>query len=330
MKAFKVVKWLNVGILIFVAGANKKAMHDVIIIGSGPAGLTAAIYTCRARLDTLVIGGTAWGGQLMITGKVDNFPGFPDGIMGPELMTKMREQAEKFGAQLVFEDVSSVDFSKRPFKVTVGSGNYEARTVIIATGASAKWLGLPSETRLRGKGVSACATCDAPFFRDKKVLVVGGGDTALEEALFLTSYAREITIVHRRDQFRACKLFQEKVSTNPKINFAYNSVIEEILGERKVEAVRLKNVQTGEVATVPADGVFIAIGHVPETDLFKEQLALNANGYILVHAETRTSVEGVFAAGDNHDTIYKQAIVAAGSGCKAALDAQRFLQENPL
>lgn len=305
-------------------------MHDVIIIGSGPAGLTAAIYTCRARLDTLVIGGSAWGGQLMLTGRVDNFPGFPDGIEGSELMTKMREQAEKSGAQLVFEDVSTVDFSNRPFKIASGANNYEAKTVIIATGASVKWLGLPSEARLRGKGVSACATCDAPFFRDKKVLVIGGGDTALEEALFLTSYAREITIVHRRDQFRACKLFQEKVSANSKINFAFNSVVEEIVGERRVEAVRLKNVQTGEVKTMPADGVFIAIGHVPETALFKEQLALNANGYILVHAETRTSVEGVFAAGDNHDTIYKQAITAAGSGCKAALDAQRYLQDHPL
>jgi thioredoxin reductase (NADPH) len=266
----------------------------------------------------------------MLTGRVDNFPGFPDGIEGSELMTKMREQAEKSGAQLVFEDVSTVDFSNRPFKIASGANNYEAKTVIIATGASVKWLGLPSEARLRGKGVSACATCDAPFFRDKKVLVIGGGDTALEEALFLTSYAREITIVHRRDQFRACKLFQEKVSANSKINFAFNSVVEEIVGERRVEAVRLKNVQTGEVKTMPADGVFIAIGHVPETALFKEQLALNANGYILVHAETRTSVEGVFAAGDNHDTIYKQAITAAGSGCKAALDAQRYLQDHPL
>jgi thioredoxin reductase (NADPH) len=305
-------------------------MHDVIIIGSGPAGLTAAIYTCRARLDTLVIGGSTWGGQLMLTGRVDNFPGFLDGIMGPELMAKMREQAEKCGAKLVFEDASSVDFSSRPFTVTVGSASYEAKTVIIATGASAKWLGLPSETRLRGKGVSSCAICDAPFFRDKKVVVVGGGDTALEEALTLTSYAREVTIVHRRDQFRACKLFQEKISANQKITLAWNSVVEEILGERKVEAVRLKNVQTGEVKTVPADGVFIAIGHLPETGLFKGQIALDPNGYIVVHDETKTSVEGVFAAGDNHDTKYKQAITAAGSGCKAALDAQRYLQEHPI
>jgi thioredoxin reductase (NADPH) len=305
-------------------------MHDVIIIGSGPAGLAAAIYTCRARSDTLVIGGSTWGGQLMLTGRVDNFPGFPDGLLGPELMEKMREQAEKCGAKLIFEDVSSVDFSKRPFKVTVGAKNYEAKTVIIATGASAKWLGLPSETRLRGKGVSSCAICDAPFFRDKKVMVVGGGDTALEEALTLTSYAREVTIVHRRDQFRACKLFQEKISANQKITLARNSVVEEILGERKVEAVRLKNVQTGEVKTVPADGVFIAIGHLPETALFKGQIALDPNGYIVVHDETKTSVEGVFAAGDNHDTKYKQAITAAGSGCKAALDAQRYLQEHPI
>jgi thioredoxin reductase (NADPH) len=305
-------------------------MHDVIIIGSGPAGLTAAIYTCRARLDTLVIAGSTWGGQLMLTGKVDNFPGFPDGVMGPELMAKMQEQAEKCGAQLVFEDVSSVDFSSHPFKITVGAKAYETKTVIIATGASAKWLDLTSETRLRGKGVSACATCDAPFFRDKKVIVVGGGDTALEEALFLTSYAREITIVHRRDQFRACKLLQEKIFANPKIKVTWNSVVEEILGERKVEAVRLKNVQKSEVKTVPADGVFIAVGHVPATALFKGEIALAPNGYIVVHDETKTSVEGVFAAGDNHDTKYKQAITAAGSGCKAALDAQRYLQEHPL
>jgi thioredoxin reductase (NADPH) len=245
-------------------------------------------------------------------------------------MEKMREQAEKCGAQLIFEDVSAVDFSSRPFKVVVGAKSYEAKAVIVATGASIKWLGLPSETRLRGKGVSACATCDAPFFRDKKVMVVGGGDTALEEALTLANQAREVTIVHRRDQFRACKLFQERVFANPKINVTWNSVVEDIVGERKVEAVKLKNVQTGEVSTVPADGVFVAVGHMPETALFKEQLALNANGYIMVHAETRTSVEGVFAAGDNHDSHYKQAITAAGSGCKAALDAQRYLQEHPL
>jgi thioredoxin reductase (NADPH) len=314
--------------MLFRQEGAKKAMHDVIIIGSGPAGLTAAVYTCRARLDTLVIGGSSWGGQLMLTGQVDNFPGFPDGLPGPELMEKMREQAEKCGAQLVFEDVSKVDFSSRPFKVTVTAKSHEAKTVIIATGASAKWLGLPSETRLRGKGVSACATCDAPFFRDKKVMVVGGGDTALEEALTLANQAREITIVHRRDQFRACKLFQEKIFSNPKITVAWNSMIEDILGERKVEAVRLKNVQTGEVKTVPADGVFIAVGHLPETALFKGQIALDPNGYIVVHDETKTSVEGVFAAGDNHDTRYKQAITAAGSGCKAALDAQRYLQEH--
>jgi thioredoxin reductase (NADPH) len=305
-------------------------VYDVIIIGSGPAGLTAAIYTCRARLETLVISGLSWGGQLMLTNEVENFPGFPNGVMGPELMDKMRTQAEKFGAKFLFEDVTSVDFSSRPFKVNVGSGKQEAKVMIVATGASAKWLGLPSETRLRGRGVSACATCDAPFFRDKKVVVVGGGDTALEDSLTLTSYAREVAIVHRRDQLRACPMLQEQVFANTKIKVVWNSVVEEILGERRVEAVKLKNVKTGEVSSMPADGVFIAIGHKPNTDVFKGQIALDQNGYIIVRDETKTSVEGVFAAGDNHDTKYKQAITAAGSGCKAALDAQRYLQEHHL
>jgi thioredoxin reductase (NADPH) len=305
-------------------------MYDVIIIGSGPAGLTAAIYTCRARLETLVISGLSWGGQLMLTNEVENFPGFPNGVMGPELMDKMRTQAEKFGAKFLFEDVTSVDFSSRPFKVNVGSGKQEAKAVIVATGASAQWLGLPSEARLRGRGVSACATCDAPFFRDKKVVVVGGGDTALEDSLTLTSYARAVAIVHRRDQLRACPMLQEKVFANTKIKVVWNSVVEEILGERRVEAVRLKNVKTGEVSSMAADGVFIAIGHKPNTDVFKGQIALDSNGYIIVHDETKTSVEGVFASGDNHDTKYKQAITAAGAGCKAALDAQRYLHEHPV
>jgi thioredoxin reductase (NADPH) len=305
-------------------------MYDIIIIGSGPAGLTAAIYTCRARLETLVISGLSWGGQLMLTNEVENFPGFPNGVMGPELMDKMRTQAEKFGAKFLFEDVTAVDFSARPFTIKTGSGKQEAKAVIVATGASAQWLELPSEARLRGRGVSACATCDAPFFRDKKVVVVGGGDTALEDSLTLTSYAREVAIVHRRDQLRACKLLQEQVFANAKIKVVWNSVVEEILGEKKVEAVKLRNVKTGEVSSMAADGVFIAIGHKPNTDVFKGQIALDSNGYIIVHDETKTSVEGVFAAGDNHDTKYKQAITAAGAGCKAALDAQRHLHEHPI
>jgi len=305
-------------------------LYDVIIIGSGPAGLTAAIYTGRARLETLVIGGATWGGQLMLTSEVENFPGFPDGILGPELMSKMRKQAERFGAKILFEDVTSVDFSSRPFKISVGDKNFEAKAVIIATGASAKWLGLPSEARLRGRGVSSCATCDAPFFRDKKAVVVGGGDTAMDEALALAKYAREVTAVHRRDQLRASRILQERVFANKKINFVWNSVVEDILGENRVEGVKLKNVQTGEVTTFPTDAVFVAIGHKPNTDVFKEQVDLDEKGYIIVHDETRTSVEGVFAAGDIQDYRYKQAITSAGSGCRAALDAEKYLQEHPI
>lgn len=305
-------------------------VYDVIIIGSGPAGLTAGIYVSRARLETLLIGGLSWGGQLMLTGLVENFPGFPEGTQGPELMSRMRTQAEKFGVKILSEDVTAVDFSRRPFKINVGDRSFEARTVIAATGASAKSLGLPSERGLIGKGVSYCATCDAPFFRDKKVVVVGGGDTALDEALALTNYAREVTIVHRRDQLRGCKLLQERAFSNKKINFAWNSVIEEIVGQSKVESVKLKNVQTGETSVMPTDGVFVAIGYKPNTDIFKGRLQLDNYGYITVHDETRTSVEGVFAAGDNQDFRYKQAITSAGSGAKAALDAVRYLQEHPL
>jgi len=305
-------------------------LYDVIIIGSGPAGLTAAIYTCRARLQTLVIGGATWGGQLMLTSEVENFPGFPDGILGPELMSKMRMQAERFGAKILFEEATSVDFSSRPFKVNVGDKSFEAKAVVIATGASAKWLGLPSEARLRGRGVSACATCDAPFFRDKRTVVVGGGDTALDEALALTKYAREVTIVHRRDQLRASKILQERVFAHKKINFVWNSVVEDVLGKDRVEGVKLKNVQTGEESTLSTDAVFVAIGHKPNTDVFRGQIELDEKGYVIVHEETKTSVEGVFAAGDVRDPRYKQAVTAAGSGCRAALDAEKYLQEHPI
>ena len=305
-------------------------MHDVIIIGSGPAGLTAAIYASRARLDTLVIGGMAWGGQLMLTGLVENFPGFPEGIAGPELMTGMRRQAERMGVKMDFRDVTSVDFSRRPFKINVNGQNYESKAVILATGASARQLGLPSEMKMVGKGVSYCATCDAPFFRERKVVVVGGGDTALDEALTLASYASEITIVHRRDQARACKLLQERVFSNKKIMFAWNNVVEDILGENRVESVKLRNVKTGETSVLPTDGVFVAIGYKPNTELFKGQIQLDDYGYIVVHDETKTSVEGVFAAGDDQDFRYKQAITSAGSGAQAALDSVRYVQENPL
>ncbi len=305
-------------------------MHDVIIIGSGPAGLTAAIYASRARLDTLVIGGMSWGGQLMLTSLVENYPGFPEGILGSELMSRMRTQVERFGVKMMFEDVTYVDFSQRPFKVSVGDREFSAKCVIVATGASAKMLDLPSERKLTGRGVSYCATCDAAFFRDRKVVVVGGGDTAMDEALALANYAREVVVVHRRDQLRACKLLQERVRANKKISFIWNSVVEDIVGESRVEAVKLKNVQTGEVSVMPVDGVFVAIGYNPNTNVFKGQIQLDNYGYIVVHDETKTSVDGVFAAGDNHDFRYRQAITAAGSGAKAALDAVKYLQEHPL
>ncbi len=305
-------------------------MHDVIIIGSGPAGLTAAIYACRARLDTLVIGGMSWGGQLMFTGLVENFPGFPDGLVGSELMSKMLQQVEKFGAKTLMEDVTSVDFSSRPFKATVGDKVYEAKSVIVATGASPRMLGLPAEKKLTGKGVSYCATCDAAFFRDRKVAVVGGGDTALDEAMALASYASEVTVVHRRDQLRACPFLQERARANKKIKFIWNSVVEDILGESRVEGVKLKNVQTGETWTMPVDGVFVAVGYSPNTSVFRGQIQLDNYGYVVVQNETKTSVDGVFAAGDNRDFRYKQAITAAGSGAKAALDAAKYLQDGTI
>jgi thioredoxin reductase (NADPH) len=305
-------------------------VHDVIIIGSGPAGLTAAIYACRARLDTLVIGGMSWGGQLMLTGMVENFPGFPEGLAGSELMSRMRRQAERSGAKIILEDVASVDFSSRPFKVSVGDKVYEAKSVIVATGASARMLGLPVERKLIGRGVSYCATCDAAFFRDRRVVVVGGGDTALDEALALANYASEVTVIHRRDQLRACKLLQERVFANKKIGFIWNSVVEDIVGESRVEAVKLKNVQSGQVSVMPIDGVFVAIGYTPNTGVFKGQIELDNYGYAVVHDETKTSVDGVFAAGDNQDFRYRQAITSAGSGAKAALDVVKYLQENPL
>ncbi len=299
-------------------------MYDVIIVGSGPAGLTAAIYTSRAGLSTLVVAGTMWGGQLMLTKEVENFPGFENGILGPNLMETMRKQAERFGAELIFENATSVDFKSKPFKVTAGKV-YEAKTVIIATGASAKWLGLESETRLRGRGVSVCATCDAPFFRDKKVVVVGGGDTAMEEAFVLSKVVSEVKVIHRRDKLRACKFLQEKAFANPKITFVWNSTVQEVLGKDRVEGVRLRNVVSGEESVLECDAVFLAIGHKPNTDIFKDQIELDQTGYIIAREGTRTNIEGVFVAGDVADNRYRQAIAAAGSGCKAALDAEKYL-----
>jgi len=300
-------------------------VYDVIIVGSGPAGLTASIYTSRAGLKTLVVAGMLWGGQLMLTQEVENFPGFENGILGPKLMEEMRKQAERCGAELIFEHATSVNFKSKPLKVTAGNTVYEAKTVIIATGASAKWLGLESETRLRGRGVSVCATCDAPFFRNKKVVVVGGSDTAMEEAFVLSKVASEVKVIHRRDKLRACKFLQEKAFENPKITFVWNSTVQEILGKDHVEGVRLRNVVSGEESVLECDAVFIAIGHTPNTDIFKDQIELDQTGYIAAREETRTNIEGVFVAGDVADHRYRQAIAAAGSGCKAALDAEKYL-----
>ncbi|MBX8631443.1 MAG: thioredoxin-disulfide reductase [Thermoplasmata archaeon] len=306
---------------------KENSVRNLIIIGSGPAGLTAAIYASRALLEPLVVAGRTPGGQLMITSEVENFPGFPESILGPELMVKMREQATRFGTDFIDDDVTSVDFSRRPFAVTVGEQTYRSRSVIIATGASALWLGIESEKKFMGKGVSGCATCDGAFFRNVPVAVIGGGDSALEEALFLTRYASHVTIVHRRDRLRASPYMQRRAETNEKISFVWNSVVKEITGDKKVDGVILEDVRTGEERRLNVGGVFIAIGHRPNTDIFKGQIPLDEKGYIIVHDGSRTGVEGVFASGDVHDHRYRQAITAAGMGCISALDAQRFLEE---
>ena len=305
-------------------------MHKVIIIGSGPAGLTAAIYAARANLKPLVFEGVQPGGQLTITTDVENYPGFPKGILGPELMDKFRKQAQEFGAETLFENVDKVDFNSKPFKLHVGEKEYEAESVIISTGASAKLLGLESESKLMGFGVSACATCDGFFFKEKDILVVGGGDSAMEEATYLTKFASSVTIVHRRDEFRASKIMQDRALNNPKISVMWNSEIVEMYGDPKdkgLESVDIRNLQSGEIVRHNTDGVFMAIGHKPNSDLFKNQLSLNESGYIITEADsTVTSEKGVFAAGDIQDFTYKQAITAAGSGCMAAIEAERFLE----
>ncbi len=307
-------------------------LQNVIILGSGPAGLTAAIYAARANLRPLLIEGAQAGGQLMITTDVENYPGFPNGIQGPEMILEMKKQAERFETRFLSGDVTAVDLSRRPFSVTVeGETTWQAQTLIIATGARAKLLGLPSETRLMGHGVSACATCDGFFFRDKEVFVVGGGDTAVEEAIFLTRFATRVTLVHRRDKLRASKIMQDRAFRNPRLSFLWDTAVEDILGNDRVEAVSFRNLKSGEVTQRPADGIFIAIGHEPNTILFKGQLPLDERGYIVpIPGSTRTPVAGVFACGDVQDPTYRQAVTAAGTGCMAAIDAERFLEsEHP-
>jgi thioredoxin reductase (NADPH) len=302
--------------------------RNVVVIGSGPAGYTAALYAGRADLNPLVLKGYDAGGQLMLTTDVENYPGFPDAILGPELMEAMEKQAARFDAEILHLAADRVDFSSRPFGVWSGDQEWRAKSVIISTGASAKWLGVPGEDKLRGRGVSSCATCDGFFFRDRDLVVVGGGDSAMEEATFLTKFAGKVTVVHRRDSLRASKIMQDRAEANPKISFVWNSVVEEVLGDGAVQAVRLRDLTTEKTIEFPTDGVFVAIGHTPNTGLFDGQLELD-NGYIVVEEPfARTSVPGVFAAGDVVDTIYRQAVTAAGMGCKAAMDAERFLAHN--
>jgi len=306
--------------------------HSMIIIGSGPAGLTAALYAARAALHPVVFEGIQPGGQLTITTEVENFPGFPQGIMGPELMEHFRAQAQRFGAQSIFKNVSRVDFSRKPFRIWSDDEEFSADVVIVSTGASAKLLGLPSEKEYMGYGVSACATCDGFFFKGLEVVVVGGGDTALEEATFLTKFATKVTVIHRRDTLRASKAMQERAFANPKIAFVWDSAVEEILGEnengkRSVTGVRLKNMKSGGTTVLKTDGVFMGIGHQPNTNLFKGQLDMDAVGYLVTKARsTYTNIPGVFAAGDVADSVYRQAVTAAGSGCQAAIDAERWLE----
>lgn len=315
-------------IIKFASKPAKSEPWDVAIIGSGPAALTSAIYTTRGAASTIIFGGESWGGQLMLTTVVDNFPGFPEGIQGPELMAKMRKQAERFGAEFVQKNVASIGFTKRPFEVIAGEKKYLTKSVILATGALTRWLGVPGEKDFRGKGVSSCAPCDAPFFKGKKVGVVGGGDAAMEEALTLSKYATDVALIHRREEFRASEAMQKKVLANPKIKILFNTEVTEILGSQKLEKVKLKNNKDGSTSELTLDGIFIAIGHKPDSDIFKGTIEVDEKGYIKVHDHTKTSIPGVFVAGDVHDAIYKQAVTAAGYGCMAAMDCLKYLEEH--
>ncbi|CAN5638367.1 thioredoxin-disulfide reductase [soil metagenome] len=309
-----------------IASGEGRVDAKVVIVGSGPAGLTAAIYAARANLEPIVLAGSTPGGQLMLTSDVENYPGFPDGIQGPELMAAMRAQAERFGSKLVDVDIDRVDFSTRPFRLWARGTEYRAQAVIVATGASALWLGLDSETRLRGRGVSACATCDGFFFRDREIAVVGGGDTAFEEATYLTRFATKVHMLHRRDTFRASKIMVDRALAHPKIEVHTNTAVDEVLGDAKVEGLKLRDTRTGDASEMPIDGLFIAIGHAPNTAVFRDWLDVDDKGYLVVHDETGSKVEGVFIAGDVHDHRYRQAVTAAADGCKAAIDAERWLE----
>jgi thioredoxin reductase (NADPH) len=304
----------------------EKSVENVIIIGGGPSGLTAAIYTARADLKPLMIEGYQAGGQLMLTTDVENFPGYPEGVMGPEMMSDLRKQAERFGTRYLTKDVTRVDFSKKPFRVEVGDETFQTLSIIISTGASAKLIGLSNEKRLMGKGVTTCATCDGAFFRNMNVAVVGGGDSAMEEANFLTRYCSHVTVIHRRDHLRASKIMQDRAFANPKISFLWDTAVEEVLGEKEVEGLTLKNLKTGAASNLKVAGLFVAIGHEPNTQLFQGQIETDANGYIETHDGMKTNVPGVFACGDVQDHVYRQAITAAGSGCMAAIDCERYLE----
>ncbi|HEX9503448.1 MAG TPA: thioredoxin-disulfide reductase [Patescibacteria group bacterium] len=300
-------------------------IRKVIIIGSGPAGLTAALYAARANLKPLVLAGLTYGGQLMITSEVENFPGFPQGIMGPELMQNMIEQSERFGAEIVYEDVSKVDFSKKPFTVWTGEKEYQSESVIIATGASSMWLGLPSEERLRGKGISSCATCDGFFFKEKEIIVVGGGDAAMEEASYLTKFAKKVNVLVRTDKLRASQIMIDRALANPKITIENNKTVEEFLGSEKLSSVKIKDAVSNQIEERAIEGAFIAIGHKPNTEVFKGQIELDAKGYIVPVDQTKTNVPGVFVAGDVRDYRYRQAITASGMGCMAAMDMEKYI-----